>query len=123
MNSTKICEEIKIETELLSSLISKRHKRKYKRDNITVFSHQRKNRRFRKSKQRRPNNEWKTTYCEKERRMIEEAKTASPEQNAINLRSEVLSPVEKFLLKRAHHLFQHLQILTGATHGKILTVL
>ena len=48
--STKVCGEIKMETELLSSSISKRHKRKYKRDNITVFSHQRKNRRFRKSK-------------------------------------------------------------------------
>ena len=45
---TKVCEEIKMETELLSSSISKRHKRKYKRGNITVFSHQHKNRRFRK---------------------------------------------------------------------------
>ena len=59
---TKICEEIKMETELLSSSISKKHKRKHKRDIITVFSHQRKNRRFRKSKRRRHNNERKTIY-------------------------------------------------------------
>ena len=32
--------------------------------------------------------------------MIEEAKTASPEQNAINLSSKVLSPAEKSLLKK-----------------------
>ena len=47
---TKVCDEIKMETELFSSSISKRHKRKYKRDNITIFSLRRKNRRFRKSK-------------------------------------------------------------------------
>ena len=33
-------------------------------------------------------------------RMIEEAKTTSPEQNAINLSSKVLSPSEKSLLKK-----------------------
>ena len=68
---TKVCEEAEMETELLSSSISKRRKRKYKRGNITVFSHQRKNRRLRKSKRRRRNNERKTIYPEKERRMIE----------------------------------------------------
>ena len=50
--------------------------------------------------------------------MIEEAKTTSPEHNAINVSSKVLSPVEKSLLKRAHHLFEHLQILIGAIYGK-----
>ena len=55
--------------------------------------------------------------------MIEEAKITNPEHNAINVSSKVLSPAEKSLLKKAHHLFQHLQILIGATYGKILTVL
>ena len=87
-------------TELLSSSISKRHKRKHKRDHITVFSHQRKNRRFRKTKRRRHNNERKTIYREKERGMIEEVKPTSPEQNTINLSSKVLSPAEKSLLKK-----------------------
>ena len=86
---------------------------------LLFFSHQRKNRRFRKLH----NSERKTIYREKERRMIEEAKTTSPEHNAINVSSKVLSPAEKSLLKKAHHLFQHLQILIGATYGKILTVL
>ena len=71
---TKVCQEIKMETEVLSSSISKRHKRKHKRDNITAFRHQCKNRRFRKSKRRRHNNERKTIFREKERRMTEEAK-------------------------------------------------
>ena len=78
-----------METQLLSSSISRRDKRKYKRDNITVFTHQRKNRRFRKSKGRRHTNKRKTMYREKERRMIEEAETTSSEQNAINLNSKV----------------------------------
>ena len=70
------------------------------RDNITVCNHQRKNRRFRKSKRRRHNNERKTIYREKEMRMTEEAKTTSPEQNDINLSSKVLSSSEKSLLKK-----------------------
>ena len=120
---TKVCEEIRMEIELLSSSISKSHKRKYKRDKFTAFSHQRKNGRFRKSKRRRHNNERKNIYREKDRRMIKEAKTTSPEQNSINLSSKVLSPAEKSPLKRAHDLFQHIQISTGETYGKILTVL
>ena len=32
--------------------------------------------------------------------MIEEVKTTSPEQNAINLSCKVLSPAEKYLLKK-----------------------
>ena len=55
--------------------------------------------------------------------MIKEAKTTSPEQNSINLSSKVLSPAEKSPLKRAHDLFQHIQISIGETYGKILTVL
>ena len=43
------------------------------------------------------NSERKTIHHEKERRMIEEAKTTSPEQNAINLSSKVSSPAEKSL--------------------------
>ena len=81
-------------------LRSQRDIKENTRDNITVCSHQRKNRRFRKSKRRRHNNERKTIYREKEMRMIEEAKTTSPEQNAINLSSKVLSPSEKSLLKK-----------------------
>ena len=91
--------------ELPSSSILQRYKRKYQGDDNTIFSHQRKNRRFTKSKRRRRNNERKIIYHKKERRLIEEAKTKSPEQNAINLSSKVLSPVEKSLLRRAHHLF------------------
>ena len=41
----------------------------------------------------------KTIYLEKER-MIEEAKTTNPEQNAINLSSKASSPAEKSLLKK-----------------------
>ena len=94
-----------MERGLASSSILQRYKRKYQRDDITIFSHQRKNRKFRKSKRRRHNNERKIKYRKKERRIIDEAKTTSPEQNAINLSSKVLSPIEKSLLRRAHHLF------------------
>ena len=76
---TKVFGEIKMETELLWSSTSNRHIRKYKRDNITVFSHQRKNGRFRKSNRRRHNNERTTIYRQKERRMTKEAKMKSLE--------------------------------------------
>ena len=47
---TKVCEEIKKETELLSSSTLRRRKLKYQRDGITIFIYQHKNRRFRKLK-------------------------------------------------------------------------
>ena len=74
MNLPKFVKKSKSETESLSSSISNRYKGKYERYNITVFSLQRKNKRFRKSKRRRHNNERKTIYRENERRMIEEVK-------------------------------------------------
>ena len=74
MNLRKFAKKSKSETKSLSSSILNRYKRKYERYNITVFSLQRENKRFRKSKRRRHNNERKTIYREKERRMIEEAK-------------------------------------------------
>ena len=45
------------------------------------------------------NNGRKIIYREKQRRIIGEAETLSPEQNAINLSSKVLSPADKSLLK------------------------
>ena len=75
MNLPKFVKKSKWETELLSSSTSKRHKRKYKRDNITVFNHQRKNRRFRKSKRRRHSNEHKTIYRENEKRIQNKPRT------------------------------------------------
>ena len=62
-------------------------------------------------------------YIEKKNRAIEEVKTTSPEQNIINLSSNVLPSAEKSLLKRPNHLYQHLQILIGATYLKTLTTL
>ena len=46
------------------------------------------------------NNERKIIHREKERRIIGEAETLNPEQNAINLSSKVLSPADKSLLKK-----------------------
>ena len=63
---TEICKAIKRETESLSSTILKRQQLKYQRDNYTIFDHPRKNRRFRKSKQRNHNNHQKL-YREKEK--------------------------------------------------------
>lgn len=55
--------------------------------------------RFRRSKQI-CNNKRKMMNREKKRRVIEEVKTTSPQQNTINLSSDVLSPAEKSLLKK-----------------------
>ena len=90
---TEICKAIKKEKELLSSTIIKRQESKYQRDNITIFDHPRKNRRFRKSKRRHHNNQQKLLYQEKERKIIEVAKIAYPDQNTINLRNKELSHV------------------------------
>ena len=58
---TKVCEEIKMETELLWKPSHLRVQRDIKENTKEItFSHQRKNRRFRKSKRRRHNNERKT---------------------------------------------------------------
>ena len=65
---TEICKAIKKEKESLSSTILK-----YQRDNITISDQPRKNRRFRKSKQRQHYNQRKLLYPEKERKTIEEA--------------------------------------------------
>ena len=46
------------------------------------------------------NNGRKIIYREKQRRIIGEAETLSPKQNAINLSSKVLSPADKSLLKK-----------------------
>ena len=51
----EIWEAIKKEKEPLCSTILKRHQLKYQRDNITIFDHPQKNRRFRKLKWRHHN--------------------------------------------------------------------
>ena len=81
---TEICKAIKKEKESLSSTILKRQQSKYQTDNITIFDHPRKNRRFRKSKRRQHNNQQKLLHRVKERKFIEETKTAYPDQNPIN---------------------------------------
>ena len=87
---TEIFKAIKKEKELLSSTILKRQQSKYQRDNITIFYYPRKNRRFRKSKRRYHNNQQKLLYREKEREIIEVAKTTCPDQNTINLSNKEL---------------------------------
>ena len=87
---TEIFKAIKKEKELLSSTILKRQQSKYQRDNVTIFDHPRKNRKFRKSKRRYHNNQKKLLYWEKEREIIEVAKTTCPDQNAINLSNKEL---------------------------------
>ena len=47
---TEICQAIRKEKKSLSSMILRRQQSKYQRDNITIFDHSQKNRRFRKSK-------------------------------------------------------------------------
>ena len=69
---TEIGKSIKKEKESLSSTILKRQESKYQRDNVTIFEHPRKNRRFRKSKRRHQNNHQKLLYREKEWKIIEE---------------------------------------------------
>ena len=64
------------------------------------FDHPQKNRRFRKSKRRHHNNQRKLLYREKERKIIEEAKTACPDQNAINLSNKDLLHAEQSLLRK-----------------------
>ena len=71
---TEICTSIKKEKESLSSTILKRQKSKYQRDNITIFDHPRKNRRFRKSKRRHQNNHQKSLYREKEWKLLKKFK-------------------------------------------------
>ena len=56
---TEICKTIKKEKKSLSPTILKRQQSKYQRSNINFFGHPRKNRRFRKSKRRHRNNQWK----------------------------------------------------------------
>ena len=82
------------------STILKRQQLKYQRDNITIFDHPGKNRRFRKSKRGNHNNQRKLLYREKERKIIEEAKTTCPDQNAINLSNKDLSHAEQSLLRK-----------------------
>ena len=73
-----------METELLSSsILQSRDIGKYQRDDIYIFSHQRKNRRFRKFKQRRHNNGRKNIYRENERKIVEETKTKNPENRML----------------------------------------
>ena len=86
------------EKESLSSTILKGQQSKYQRDNITIFDHPRKNRRFRKSKRRHHNNQRKLLYREKERKIIEGGKTTCPNQNVINLSKKDLS--EQSLLRK-----------------------
>ena len=96
----EICKAIKKEKKSLSSTVLKRQQSKYQRDNITIFDHPRKKRRFRKSKRRHHNNQRKLLYREKERKIIEEAKTTCPDQNAINLSNKDLSHAEQSLLRK-----------------------
>ena len=119
----KVYEEIKMQTQLLSYSILQRHKRKYQSDEITIFSHHCNNRSFRKSKQRRHNNEHKIKYWEKKRRIIEEAKTTSREQNAVNLSSKVLSPAEKYLLKKGSSFIPTPADINWCNLDKTLTIL
>ena len=88
------------EKESLSSTILKRQQSKYQRDNITIFDHPQKNRVFRKSKRRHNNNQRKLFYSDKERKIIEGAKTTCPNQNAINLSSKDLSHAQQSLLRK-----------------------
>ena len=97
---TEICKAIKKEKESLSSTILKRQQSKYQRSNITIFDHPRKNRRFRKSKRKHHNNQWKLLYREKERKTIEEAKKICSDKNAINLSNKDLSHAEQSLLRK-----------------------
>ena len=72
---TKVCEEIKMKTVLQSSLVLQRHKRKYQREYITIFTHQRKNRKFRKSKRKRHNNERKIKHRENKGELLKKPKS------------------------------------------------
>ena len=63
-----------METELLSALILKKHKRKHQKDDINIFSHQHQNRRFRKSKRRRHINKCKVMYREKKGELLKKPK-------------------------------------------------
>ena len=97
---TEICKAIKKEKESPSSTILRRQQSKYQRDNITIFDHPRKNKRFRKSKRRHHNNQRKLLYREKERKVIEVAKTICPDKNAINLSNNELWHGEQSLLRK-----------------------
>ena len=55
---------------------------------------------MRKSKRRNHNNQRKLLCREKERKIIEEAKTTCPDQNAINLSNKDLSHAEQSLLRK-----------------------
>ena len=101
----EICKATKKEKESLFSTILKRQQSKWERDNITIFDHPRKNRRFRKSKQRHHNNQRKSLYREKGRRIIEVVKTTYPDQNAINLSNKDLTHAEQYLLRKVPHLY------------------
>ena len=93
MNFTKFVKKSKWKQSCYHLWSQRDIKENTKEITLLFFSHQRKNRRFRKLH----NSERKTIYREKERRMIEEAKKTSLEQNAINLSSKVLTPAEKSL--------------------------
>ena len=59
-----------------------------------------KNRKFRKSKRRHHNNQRKLLYPEKERKVIEAAKTICPNQKAVNLSKKELSHGEQSLPRK-----------------------
>ena len=77
-----------------------RLKSKYQRDDIVIFSHQQKNRKFRNSRRRKHNNQRIIMYPKNERRIIEKAKVKGTDQNAIKLSNIVLSSAQKFLFKK-----------------------
>ena len=54
-----ICERIKKEKKSLSASVVERQNSKYQRNNISKINHHRQNRRFRCSKRRNHNREWK----------------------------------------------------------------
>ena len=91
----------KKEKESLSSTILRKQQSKYQRDNITVFDHPQKTRRFRKSKRRHHNNQRKLLYREKQRKVTEVPKITCPDQNAINLSNKELSHAEQSLLRKS----------------------
>ena len=85
-----------------SKLLNTDTARKYLRDNIKVYHHQRDNRRFRRSYRKRHNKEWKLLHRENERKMIESIKATCPDQNAINLSTQEISVGKNPYYPKAH---------------------
>ena len=85
---------------LLTTNIKTAQARKYERDNITIYSTNCRNRRYRKQKRSKHRKEKKQIWKETQRKLIADAKNSCPDQNAINLSTIDLNDHCKSLLSK-----------------------